>query len=372
MINAQTEITRLQVEVATLKQLLDVHEQQSHTCLSTIMHQQKEIEERSQKISVINEKLRKTTNFLEELYRTMPCALIVVDENGVIVAANQGADALLEYDKTELIGEPLSKVFVNGTVPDLTEIEMLAAKGDVLCIEKECLAKNGKTIPVHFSAGMISNTEGTGRTNYGVVCILLDIRDQKRLEIELRQAQKLESIGQLAAGIAHEINTPTQYIGDNTRFLRDAFEDLEPILSACKDLIEAEGAANAPFPSAELLESLRRSDIQYLLQEIPLAIEQSLEGVGRVSKIVQSMKEFSHPGTNKKQAIDLNRAIESTLTVARNEWKYVADLQLDLAPDLPPVICLPGDMNQVFLNLIVNAAHAMEAKLGQSPREKAR
>ncbi|MGW8256207.1 MAG: sensor histidine kinase, partial [Thermoguttaceae bacterium] len=161
-----------------------------------------------------------------------------------------------------------------------------------------------------------------------------------------------------------------QYIGDNTRFLRDAFDDLKPLLLSCKELADTHDPSGTSFPSSDILESLRQSDLDYLIQEIPLAIEQSLEGVERVSNIVRSMKEFSHPGTNQKQAIDLNRAIENTLTVARNEWKYVSELNLDLAEDLPPVLCLPGDLNQVFLNLIVNAAHAMKAKLGESPQQK--
>jgi signal transduction histidine kinase/CheY-like chemotaxis protein len=194
---------------------------------------------------------------------------------------------------------------------------------------------------------------------------------RKRIEHELAQAHRLEAVGQLAAGIAHEINTPTQFVGDNTRFLKDAFNDINVLFDKFQKLLQAAKDGNTPPDLlTEIDTCLSNADFQYLNKEIPMAINQSLEGVERVSKIVKSMKEFSHPGANIKQPIDLNSAIESTLTVARNEWKYVADLQLDLAPDLPLVTCLPGDLNQVFLNLIVNAAHAMESKLGESPQEK--
>ncbi|MDZ7617594.1 MAG: ATP-binding protein [Patescibacteria group bacterium] len=192
-----------------------------------------------------------------------------------------------------------------------------------------------------------------------------DITRQKQLQAELSQAQRLEAVGQLAAGIAHEINTPTQYIGDNTRFLSDAFEDIRPSLALLEGL-----AASDASPPPGLLEQLRTAalaaDLAYLVREIPRAIEQSLEGVGHVSKIVRAMKEFSHPGGEGKTSIDLNRTIESTLTVCRNEWKYVADVVTDFDPALPPVPCVQAELNQAILNMVINAAHAIQEKVGES------
>ncbi len=188
----------------------------------------------------------------------------------------------------------------------------------------------------------------------------VDVRERKRLEGELSQVQKLEAIGQLAAGIAHEINTPTQYIGDNTRFLQDAFADFNAVLEAVERLLRAARNGGISDQMLDQVEAaLHKADIDYLKKETPLAIEQSLEGVGRVAGIVRAMKEFSHPGGDQKQAIDLNHAIENTLMISRNEWKYVAEVVTDLDPDLPPVPCLPGDLNQVILNVVVNAAQAI-------------
>jgi signal transduction histidine kinase len=194
------------------------------------------------------------------------------------------------------------------------------------------------------------------------------INDERdRLELQLRSAQKLESIGQLAAGIAHEINTPTQYVGDNTRFLKDAFGDILALLDAYERLAqEAVGGTTDAETLRAVTEAALAADLDYLREEIPKSIEQSLDGVGRVSSIVLAMKDFSHPGVEEFTRIDLNRSIESTATVCRNEWKYHAALELDLDPELPSVQCLPGEINQVFLNIIVNAAHAIADTVGDA------
>lgn len=190
--------------------------------------------------------------------------------------------------------------------------------------------------------------------------VVVDISERKRMEQELAQAQRLEAIGRLAAGIAHEINTPTQYVGDNIRFLQDAFGDMEPLLAQLQQLVNAAEQGAVPDDLLRQMQTaLQTADLEYLREEIPNAVQQSLEGVERVAEIVRAMKEFAHPGTAQKQRIDLNQAIASTLTVCRNEWKYVAGVVTDFDTDLPLVPCYPTELNQAILNMVVNAAQAI-------------
>ena len=191
-----------------------------------------------------------------------------------------------------------------------------------------------------------------------------NINERKKLQVQLNHAQKMESIGQMAAGIAHEINSPLQYIGDNTRFLKDSFDVLLYQMKEYAQLAEKSGNGNI---LAEMLQCLKTKaeemDLDFLLHEIPEAIKQSLEGIGRVSKIVQAMKEFSHPGVKEKKPADLNKAIETTLGISRNEWKYVANVETYLDSDLPLVPCYINDVNQIILNLVINASHAIKKRL---------
>jgi PAS domain S-box-containing protein len=194
---------------------------------------------------------------------------------------------------------------------------------------------------------------------------------QRSLQNQLAQAQRLEAVGQLAAGIAHEINTPAQFVSDNTTFLRDAFPKLQHLLGEYRQLLDAcrRGPVSAQLLK-ELEDAVKKTNPDYLVAQIPEAVADSLEGLERITKIVRAMKDFAHPGQQSLAPADLNRAIESTVTVARNEWKYVADMQLDLDPNLPPVPCLLGDFNQVILNLVVNAAHAIKDTAGEGRRDK--
>ena len=182
---------------------------------------------------------------------------------------------------------------------------------------------------------------------------------REQAEVELRQAQKLEAVGRLAAGIAHEINTPIQFVGDNTHFLQDAFASLQTLLEQYQALRDAVAAGTG---AVERLDAVRAAeedaDLAYLADEVPRALAQTLEGVDRVASIVRALKEFAHPDTKERVPADLNGALKSTLIVARNELKYVADVETDFGP-LPAVVCQVGDVNQVFLNLLVNAAHAI-------------
>jgi len=187
---------------------------------------------------------------------------------------------------------------------------------------------------------------------------------------KLVQVEKMKSVGQLAAGIAHEINTPLQYIGDNLRFLSDSFKSIQQFYTHHEKLINGgEENAFARTMISDIMQDAEKSDIIYIIEEIPAAIMESLSGVEKTSRIVAAMKEFSHPGQDEKSLSDINKMLISTITVARNEWKYVAELDTSLEEELPLVMC-HSSINQVFLNMIVNAAHSIAEKLGENSVEK--
>jgi signal transduction histidine kinase len=186
-----------------------------------------------------------------------------------------------------------------------------------------------------------------------------EIAERQRIELALLLKQKLESVGQLAAGIAHEINTPVQFVSDSVHFLREALDDYSELANAQSGLNHALAQG---LPTASLLQTVEeigaRIDLPYLHTHVPRAIDRAGEGLERIATIVRSMKEFAHPDQLEMSYIDVNHAVVTTLEVARNEYKYVADVTTDFA-ELPPVHCYGGEINQVVLNLVVNAAHAI-------------
>jgi PAS domain S-box-containing protein len=184
--------------------------------------------------------------------------------------------------------------------------------------------------------------------------------ERRRIEEELFRAQKMESIGRLAAGVAHEINTPTQFITDNAHFLVGAFRQLARVLDAARALRDqAQGHADLATAVEALREAETAAELDYLTAEIPRTLEQSLDGLGRVSRIVQSMREYAHPGSGEKAPVDLNQVVETVVAVSRHEWKHVAEMVTELDPNLPAVPGVRDEINQSILNLVVNAAHAI-------------
>jgi signal transduction histidine kinase len=203
---------------------------------------------------------------------------------------------------------------------------------------------------------------GTCEIAAGTKCLrglMLDITEFRRLGRELAAAQKLESVGRLAAGVAHEINTPVQFVTDNVQFVGKSMTDIAAVIHAYRGLQHAVISSGDIAAAARFtVEAEKTADLDYIMENAPLAIASSIEGLGRIATIVRSMKEFAHPDQAQQTFADLNQAIRSTLVIAQNEYKYVAEIDTQFA-DLPPVQCYLGEINQVVLNLLVNAAHAI-------------
>lgn len=274
--------------------------------------------------------------------------LMLID--GTVVEINHAALSFRGLEREQVTGEPLWDGPWFGQEDDArTAIRYAvesAALGDATSLD--LLFADADTQAHHFTVACRPVHSATGEVLY----VLLEAHDMtefvtmqrrnRELEMEVMHGQKMESLGTLAGGIAHEINTPMQYIGDNMKFVRDSFSEIRDCLVAAVGTLD--------------------DNTQYLADEIPTALTEGLEGVERVCKIVGAIKEFSHPDTGHKEWTDLARALETTATVSRNQWKYVADIAYAIDPAVPPVFCEVGEINQVILNLIVNAAHAIEDK----------
>lgn len=303
-------------------------------------------------------------------FESVPFILIGLDREGVVTLWNNTASKIFGIGEKEAKGRTLAFCGIQWQKPAEVEKQIsdwLKTDSTLRC-DDVGYYNAGEIRFVGFSVKPI--VAGPNE-RLGFIVTGAEVTERKCLEEQLRQAHKLEAVGQLASGIAHEINTPTQYVADNTTFLKESSPKILELLNLCKEM--RRHADSLPIPQ-ELLERFDRlveqSDLPFLEKEIPRAIDQSLEGLARISKIVKAMKEFSHPGSNEKCPTDLNRAIETTVTVARNEWKYVAEVETQLDSALPPVPCLQGELNQVILNLIVNAAQAIASVVGDGSRGK--
>jgi PAS domain S-box-containing protein len=299
--------------------------------------------------------VRENQTFLQEVLEGIQAAVIVVDQDTkALLDCNSIMESLLGYDRETLIAE-------NGP---LKADDILFSDLQKKSLNQEFVVsrRDGSMIPVLRNV-LPAVFKGT----LAHAVILFDISERKSLEQQVNMAQKLQAIGQLAAGIAHEINTPIQYIGSNIMFLSDSFRQLLEIHQQYSELMElAKNGEELAGAIEDISSKLDALDLEYLLEEIPHAVNQSLSGVDQVASIVLAMKQFAHPEQENLTAVDVNKALEQTVAVCKNEWKYVAELKMELDPAGPVIIGYPGPLNQVFLNIIVNAAHAIAEQSGQS------
>jgi PAS domain S-box-containing protein len=292
------------------------------------------------------------------VFDTIGDAVLISDPQGRVLDANSAATTVFGYARNELLGK--TPAFWHhpdhGDALRANITAALAKKGS-WAGDYRILRRDGATRTVEARLKAIAGTNGQAAYVIGVI---RDISDQRLLETQLLQSQKLEAIGSLAAGIAHEINTPMQYVGDNVRFLGEGVRSMGRVLHPAQLIVNAVRASGGqPSLVADFDQVTARVELASLDTELRQASDDAQEGCDRISEIVQALKGFAHPGSGHKDLADLNTCIRNTITVCRSEWKYVAVLTTELDPELPPVMCLPADIQQVVLNLIVNAAQAI-------------
>ena len=298
--------------------------------------------------------------------------------NWPVVYMNRAVTRDYGHEPSELIGDSATTFFAS----DLNHVQVeriieAITGGRELSTELRARRRDGSIFwvgffiaPVRDATGIITHCIGVGADITARIeqeraqrqlqdQLYSEMQDRERMSMELQVAQKLESVGRLAAGIAHEINTPIQYVGDGVAFLQSAYADLERQLEAYREAFKRLAAKESPAAVIEpVAKGQSAPDLEFLRIEVPKAFERTLQGVERVAAIVRAMKEFAHPDVHEHSPADLNHAIETTLVVAHNEYKYAAAIETKFGP-LPEVMCNVGELNQVFLNLIVNAAHAI-------------
>ncbi|TWU47672.1 PAS domain-containing sensor histidine kinase [Rubripirellula reticaptiva] len=341
------------------------------------------LEQKSLAVYEANQKLQRMADQNRAIVETAAEGILSYDENGTISAFNRSARLIFKCPS--MVGKSISSVFAmddscravlfpaSNVATDVFPpgAELATTDDTEVCqftlpdaIEVAATKFDGKPFQSEVAVSRCQRGDGVVFT-----AVVRDLSKRKAMESRLRQAQKMESVGQLAAGIAHEINTPIQFVGDNIQFLQSAFNDLAGLIDLFEQL---EKAVAEETPTAELLEKIATerelADLPFLREEFPGAIEQSLSGIERVAKIVRALKEFSQPMSEAKTSIDVNRSIENTLAVTANQCRNVGHVELDLSADLGLVSCLAGQMNQVWLNLLTNSLDAVTEHRAEGER----
>ena len=350
----EIEVVQLATSLCEKRRLLELSKQQLSKLTMTVGQQATELE-------VAHENA-------EALVQSISSLLICLDKNGTVTRWNQLATESLGVSQEQAIGQPFTDLKIKWADPDLVE-SLVREDGSAQRDNIEVLLtdENGqaKTLDVRVCS-IVSDP-----TSKSKLIVANDITRQKMLQSQLDQAQRLEAVGQLAAGVAHEINTPMQYIGDNVRFVAKTMDRMNHLLDLLPAFVD-EKITDEQF--AEMRRALdnpiKARKVSAAIEEIPEALKDSIRGVENVAKIVAAMKEFSHPGSDEMGLVKLNHILDSTITVARNEWKFVADMETDFDLSLPQVPAFASELNQAFLNIIVNASHAIGDRIKEGKFKK--
>ncbi|MFH2067418.1 MAG: response regulator [Pseudomonadota bacterium] len=367
----------ISVDNALRRRELEIKEKAYHQMLEQKVYDRTmELQETVRELKIAQTEKEDVANFLHDqlvfmqnLMDAIPAPIFYKDIHGKYKGGNLAFESYSGMPNDRIAGKTVFDIAPAGLAEIYHQADMkLIQEAGRQIYEASVKFADGSFHDVVFHKDVYRDGQGHVA---GIVGVMLDITERKRLERKLLQAQKLESIGRMAAGLAHEINTPAQYVSDNMGFLQEAFADLKPIFEFIIKLPEAMKSGKSGTEIADEFKTLMKAaDMGYLLEEIPQSIIQSMEGITHVSKIVHSMRDFSDMGMEQETETDLNKAIESAINFAQNEWKSVAVVETDFAPCLPPVRCLIGEIKRAFLNIIINAVHAVEEVIRKADGEK--
>jgi PAS domain S-box-containing protein len=309
--------------------------------------------------------LKLSSEDLFTIFRSVADGIVKFDANGKIEMMNPAFEKIFAVPKSLLVGRYIQSLLPVEESRSVQQEEFWVHR----CTEAQPkfstrgVNGRGQEFDMELSASRAtqpSKSGGSGSVFY--VWVVRNTQQLRNVERKLAVSQRLEAIGQLAAGVSHEINTPIQYVHENTKFLRDAFEGLNAVVGGIERALEEPGQTREQLN--EMFEALRQqNNLDFYREEIDKAIQETLHGSNRVISIVRAIKEFAHPGTNEKARFNLNHAIASAVTVSSNHWRSHCTIQTKLAPDLPEVLCHPAEINQVILNLLVNACDAIAEKM---------
>jgi PAS domain S-box-containing protein len=294
---------------------------------------------------------------LEALLEFAPAFIIEVNSKGQIAFINR---TIAPYTRKETIGTSWLQYFPPDRQEAMTQaLARIYEKGGTEVVEVNTPSAGGTTVwfESHIAPVIVDGKVAS------VVLAAQDVSERKRAQAEVLAGRHMALLGTLAAGIAHEINTPVQFVGDSIQFLCDSNRDLFTLIERVQQL-RATVTSGAPLDeavrAAAEAEAEEAADLPFLRENMPKAFDRCVDGLNQVAKIVRSLKEYAHPSETQMTPADLNRAVESSLTIAKNEYKYVADLKMELG-ELPPVTCHANEIGQAVVNIVVNAAHAIEA-----------
>jgi PAS domain S-box-containing protein len=289
--------------------------------------------------------------------------ILLVNPNCEITFVNSSAQTLLECKKDQLLNKNISSVLHQQD--GFSTLKSLLSYSKLEGYETQVKNLHNEVIEAWVRVSVIRDKN---KSIDNIVITITDLTQYNKIKeendaisLKMEETQKMESIGHLSAGIAHEINTPAQFINDNLQFLKCSMRGGFNLINKLgNDLKENEVSIDTIKENFSNYHSIY--DIDYLQEEMPNAINQSIEGIERVSTIVKAMKDFSHPGSEEGGPFDLNESIKNTSVVCKNEWKYLANLSFELDESLPMIYGHSNLIKQVFLNMIVNAAHAIDER----------